>query len=112
MKKRTNMSEPEIKRIRVAAIQMVCEEAKIAHNLEHAAKLLEQAVEKGAELVLFPELMPGGYMLTEAIWDAAETKRRPNSMASIWGLAFWRRMGRISITHLCWRRLKARSREG
>lgn len=73
MKKRTNMSEPEIKRIRVAAIQMVCEEAKIAHNLEHAAKLLEQAVEKGAELLLLPELMPGGYMLTEAIWDAAET---------------------------------------
>lgn len=67
------MTESTIKKITVAAVQMVCEEAETEHNLKHAELLIEQAVKKGAELVLLPELMPSGYMATEAIWDCAET---------------------------------------
>ena len=37
--------------------------------------MLIAAVEQGAKLVLLPELMPSGYMLTEEIWDSAETIR-------------------------------------
>jgi len=67
------MSESSTKKLRVAAVQMVCEEGKIEENLTHAQKMVEEAVEKGAELVLLPELMPSGYMATEAIWDNAES---------------------------------------
>jgi len=67
------MSKSRVRKLRVAAIQMVCEEGKVKENLEHAQNMVEEAVEKGAELVLLPELMPGGYMATEAIWNYAET---------------------------------------
>jgi len=67
------MPESNARKIRVAAVQMVCEEGKIENNLKRAQKLVEEAVEKGAELVLLPELMPSGYMATEAIWDSAES---------------------------------------
>jgi len=59
--------------IRVAAIQMNCVPGKVDHNLTHAKKFIVQAIEKGAKLVLLPELMPSGYMVTEEIWDFAET---------------------------------------
>lgn len=67
------MSESNAGKVRVAAVQMVCEEGKVEDNLNHAQKMVEEAVEKGAELVLLPELMPSGYMATEAIWNCAET---------------------------------------
>ena len=34
---------------------------------------MNQAAEKGASLVLLPELAPGGYVLTDEIWTSAET---------------------------------------
>jgi N-carbamoylputrescine amidase len=49
----------------------------IEANLEHAVGLIEQAVEKGARLVLLPEFMPTGYLMTRAIWDAAEPREGP-----------------------------------
>ena len=61
------------KTIRVAAVQMNCDPGKIDRNLAHAEKLIVDTVEKGAKLVLLPELMPSGYVLTEEIWDSAET---------------------------------------
>jgi len=67
------MSDSNVRKIKVAAIQMVCKEGEISENLNHAQSMVEEAVEKGAELVLLPELMPSGYMVTEAIWDSAET---------------------------------------
>ena len=59
--------------IRVAAVQMNCDPGKVERNLAHAERLISDTVEKGAKLVLLPELMPGGYMATEEIWDSAET---------------------------------------
>lgn len=38
----------------------------------HATQMAEQAQMQGAQLVLFPEFMPQGYLLTSALWDAAE----------------------------------------
>jgi N-carbamoylputrescine amidase len=44
----------------------------VQENLRHAADLVESAAQQGAQLVLLPELMPSGYLLTEEIWDCAE----------------------------------------
>ena len=67
------MPNTNLKKLRVAAIQMVCEAGKVEANLKHGGTLIHQAVQEGAELVLLPELMPSGYMATEDIWDCAET---------------------------------------
>jgi N-carbamoylputrescine amidase len=56
----------------VAAVQLDCQPGQAQENLAHAAPFVEQAAERGAEIVLLPELMPGGYCLTEALWDTAE----------------------------------------
>ena len=61
----------EIK-IRVAAVQMECKLGETEKNLQRATAFVEEAAEQDAKLVLLPELMPGGYTLTEAIWDTAE----------------------------------------
>ena len=62
-----------VKQIKVAALQLECRAGHIEENLAHATLFVETAVRRGARLVLLPELMPGGYQLTEAIWDSAET---------------------------------------
>ncbi|HXH73218.1 MAG TPA: carbon-nitrogen hydrolase family protein [Mariprofundaceae bacterium] len=69
------MAEISPRRLRVAAVQMHCEPGASEHNLRRGAELVAQAVAQSAELVLLPELMPGGYSLTEANWDSAETMR-------------------------------------
>jgi len=56
----------------VAAVQMHCEPCEIDRNLAHAESMVEKTAQLGAELVLLPELTPGGYILTETIWDVAE----------------------------------------
>lgn len=61
-----------MRNLKVAAIQVRCEPLRTSENLAHAEVLIEQAVSEGAELVLMPELMPGGYLLTEDIWKTAE----------------------------------------
>jgi len=67
------VSKENLRKLSVAAVQMACEPGKTGDNLKRAHKMVEEAVEKGAELVLLPELMPSGYMATEAIWDSAES---------------------------------------
>ena len=62
-----------VKQIKVAALQLECHAGHVEENLAHSAQLVENAVRRGARLVLLPELMPGGYQLTESIWDSAET---------------------------------------
>jgi N-carbamoylputrescine amidase len=58
--------------IRVAAVQMVSENARVADNLKHATGFVEEAAKRGAKLVLLPEFMPPGYVFTEEIWDGGE----------------------------------------
>lgn len=41
-------------------------------NLARASQMAEQAKMQNAQLVLFPEFMPQGYLLTSALWDSAE----------------------------------------
>lgn len=69
--------EKEARILRVAAVQMESKNGLIEANLEHAAGLVEQAAERGAKLILLPEFMPTGYVMTRAIWDAAEPKEGP-----------------------------------
>ena len=61
------------KRIRVAAAQIDCHPGEVADNLVHAESMIASAAEQGSEIVLLPELMPSGYMVTEEIWNSAET---------------------------------------
>src|SRR5208283_2719239 len=56
----------------VASVQIACELGDIEGNLRRATTFLEDAVRQGAKLVLMPEMMPGGYTLSERIWDTAE----------------------------------------
>ncbi len=60
--------------VRVAAVQIDCMPGVAEHNLNHAAELLAQAAMQGAEVVLLPELLPSGYLLSEAIWACAEPR--------------------------------------
>jgi N-carbamoylputrescine amidase len=60
--------------IRVAAVQMQSRLGCIEDNLEHAALLVEQAVAKGAQLIVLPELSASGYSMSRAIWDTGETR--------------------------------------
>ena len=60
------------KQIYLGAVQMDCQPGQVQANLSHATTLVEEAARRGAGLVLLPELMPSGYLLTEEIWDFAE----------------------------------------
>jgi N-carbamoylputrescine amidase len=62
---------------RVGAVQMESKNGLVEANLGHAADLVEQAVERGAKLVLLPEFMPTGYVMARAIWDVAEPREGP-----------------------------------
>lgn len=58
--------------LRVAAVQVVSENATISVNLLHATGYAEEAAKRGAKLVLLPEFMPPGYIFTKEIWNGAE----------------------------------------
>lgn len=58
--------------LRLAAVQIDCQAGRVQENLGHATTLVEEAARQGAQLVLLPELMPGGYFLTEELWNCAE----------------------------------------
>jgi N-carbamoylputrescine amidase len=60
-------------KVKVAAIQFSAEPGAVQKNLQCAGELVRQAASRGARLILLPELTPGGYVLTEKIWDSAET---------------------------------------
>jgi N-carbamoylputrescine amidase len=61
-----------MRNLKVASVQLHCEPLRTAENLAHAEELVTQAAAEGAELVVLPELMPGGYLLNEDIWKTAE----------------------------------------
>jgi N-carbamoylputrescine amidase len=61
-----------MKQLTLAAAQIICCDGNVQSNLEHASLLAQQAHERGAQLLLFPEFMPQGYRLTLELWDSAE----------------------------------------
>ena len=61
-----------MKKLTLAAAQITCQDGKVQENLARATQMAEQAKMQGAQLVLFPEFMPQGYLLTPALWDSAE----------------------------------------
>ena len=52
-------------RIKAAAIQFDILPAQVEHNMARAEELLRQAIDRGAELILLPELWNTGYALEE-----------------------------------------------
>lgn len=67
----------ETRVLRVAGLQLAARPGAIEANLEHATPWLEEAVRRGARLVVLPELYSSGYFLTRDIWDAAEPPAGP-----------------------------------
>lgn len=63
------------RQLTVAVAQMQSLDGEIDANLVQAGRLAAAARAEGAELILFPELMPTGYALNETIWQAAEPRR-------------------------------------
>lgn len=58
--------------LRVAAVQAPSRNGEIGANLAHAEVHVEDAARRGAALVLLPELLPTGYLLSPELWRAAE----------------------------------------
>lgn len=56
----------------VAVVQTSSVPGAVTANLSHAADLAAEAAEAGAEFILFPELMPSGYITDRSCWDYAE----------------------------------------
>lgn len=63
------------RRLKVAVAQMSSLDGDIAGNLQQATHLAELASAQGAQLILFPEFMPTGYVLNESLWAAGEPSR-------------------------------------
>ena len=59
-------------KLKVASIQMNSVVNSLEQNLQLAEQFIDEATEKGAQLVLLPELLPTGYCWTRDFWDAAE----------------------------------------
>jgi predicted amidohydrolase len=58
--------------LRVAAIQMDAQVGVVEVNLAHAAPLVEQAAEQGAQLIVLPELFSTGYEYTDRNYSLIE----------------------------------------
>lgn len=61
-----------MKKLTLAAAQITCQDGRVQDNLIRATQMAEQAKIQNAQMVLFPEFMPQGYLLTSALWDSAE----------------------------------------
>lgn len=61
-----------VRNIKVAAVQVECDVGQTTKNFGRAGALVEQAAKLGGSVVVLPELTPGGYVLTEEIWNTAE----------------------------------------
>jgi N-carbamoylputrescine amidase len=61
-----------MKKLTLAAAQITCQDGRVQENLARATQMAEQAQTQDAQLVLFPEFMSQGYLLTSALWDSAE----------------------------------------
>ena len=68
----TASTMPTPRTLQVAAVQMSSRLGGNEENLGRAAALADDAAAKGAELILFHELMPGGYAWDGRAWSGAE----------------------------------------
>ena len=66
------------KKINVALAQINCRVADKKHNMELMKKHVKQATEKGADLVVFPELSLTGYLTRDLVYNLAETIPGPS----------------------------------
>jgi N-carbamoylputrescine amidase len=83
-------SASAVRRLNLSVAQMQSVDGDIDGNLRRATGLAQTARADGAELVLFPELMPTGYALDKSIWLAAEPRVGPTAR---WLAATSRRLG-------------------
>jgi N-carbamoylputrescine amidase len=68
-----------LRRLNLAVAQMQSVDGEIEGNLMRALRLAQTAHADGADLILFPELMPTGYALDKSIWSAAEPHDGPTA---------------------------------
>jgi hypothetical protein len=59
-------------KLAVAAVQMASLNGDFEGNRERAEALIEEAAEKGARLIVLPELALSGYVYADSIWQEAE----------------------------------------
>ena len=71
-KREPSQAETHARRLRIAIVQMRSLDHNIDGNLERASRFAEQAQDRGAQLVLYPEMMPTGSYLASDTWDSAE----------------------------------------
>jgi N-carbamoylputrescine amidase len=71
------MNDGKARVIRVAAIQAVSKLGKVEENMRHAMPLIKQAADKGAQLIVLPEMYVTGYAMTRQVWDLAEPEGGP-----------------------------------
>lgn len=69
-----------IRTLKVAGIQVESRNLDVQGNLRRAEGLVAAAAERGAELVLCPELLAAGYIYDPSIWDAAEPRGGPTEL--------------------------------
>jgi len=72
-------------KIKVAALQMTCELGNVDANLAKSEKLIEEAVAKGAQWVILPELFNTGYWVPKQ--DAELAENIPNGRTTKWMIA-------------------------
>lgn len=68
--------------VKAAAIQFRSDSGEIANNLLRADELVSPAAAQGARVVLVPGLTPGGYLLTEKIWNTRNHSRTQRILAA------------------------------
>ena len=73
----TASAEHSIRHINLAVVQFESTNGDIAGNLKNAEVWLDRVVAAGAQLIVFPEFMPTGYYLGEAIWESGESMTGP-----------------------------------
>jgi len=69
--------ESEARTLRAAAVQMESKNGQIEPNLDHALRFVDDAAQKGAQVILLPEFLATGYIFSRAIWDAGEPEDGP-----------------------------------
>jgi N-carbamoylputrescine amidase len=69
-----------IRTLRVAGIQVESRNLDVRGNLRRAEALVAAAAERGAELVLCPELLAPGYVYDASLWGVAEPRGGPTEL--------------------------------